>query len=649
MRFPPSILEEIRARLPVTAVVGRRVRLAKAGREWRGLSPFNAEKTPSFYVNDQKGFYHCFSSGKHGDIFTFLMETEGVSFPEAVERLAAEAGVALPKISEEAEVEEKRRRGLHEVMDLAAQFFEANLAGKSGAGALRYLEGRGLGAEARRQFRLGYALPERFALRDHLAAQGISVEAMVEAGLLATRDDVAVPYDRFRDRVMFPICDLRGRVIAFGGRAMSADVQAKYLNSSETPLFHKGHVLYNHHAARKAAHDKGTVIAVEGYVDVIAMALAGFPHTVAPLGTALTEEQLALLWRMAPEPILCFDGDGAGRRAAYRAIDVALPHLVPGKSVRFALLPEGQDPDDLARSGGPSAIGAVLDAARPLVDLLWTREVEAAPLDTPERRAALEKRLFGLLAGIRDEDLRRHYRAEIGDRLRQLLPQAGRRNERRSDYTGGRGGRGGRQPFRQEARSRGTAPLRASPSLARHPLFASAGSGAAREALIVLTLLAHPELLHRYGEDVATFEFTHADAIRLRAWLVDLAGREQLDGREAIVLAPELTASAARLRAAVRPGDVWALDGEADISAVDEMLCQAFILHRRAYTLHSELRAAERALVDEESEASLAWLAEIRAQLTSLEGASADRDTASAGSGLFGMAAGQAPGPGRRS
>jgi DNA primase len=638
MRFPPSILEEIRARLPVTAVVGRRVRLAKAGREWRGLSPFNAEKTPSFYVNDQKGFYHCFSSGKHGDIFTFLMETEGLSFPEAVERLAAEAGVALPKVSQEAEVEEKRRRGLHEVMEMAARFFETNLAGKAGAQALRYVEGRGLGAAARQRFRLGYALPERFGLRDHLASQGVSTDAMVEAGLLVAGADIAVPYDRFRDRVMFPICDLRGRVIAFGGRAMSADVQAKYLNSSETPLFHKGHVLYNHHAARKAVHDKGTVIAVEGYVDVIAMTLAGFPHTVAPLGTALTEEQLALLWRMADEPILCFDGDGAGQRAAYRAVDLALPLLGPGKSLRFALLPEGQDPDDLARSGGPGAIATVLEAARPLVDLLWTREVETTPLDTPERRAALEKRLFGLLSGIRDEDLRRHYRAEMSERLRQLLPQGGRRGEGRGDYAS-RGGRG-RQPFRGDGRQRGVTPLKASPSLARNALFAATSVGVPREALIVLTLLAHPDLMHRYGEDAAALEFANADAIRLRAWLVNVAAHEDFGGRRAVTLPAELAAGATRLRAAVRPGDVWALAADADISAVEETLRQAFILHRRAFTLHSELRAAERALIDEESEASLAWLAEIRAQLTSLEGAAADRDTTRAAASFDGRVAG---------
>ncbi|WP_100964028.1 DNA primase, partial [Bosea sp. FBZP-16] len=388
MKFPPSVLEEIKARLPVSAVVGKRVRLAKAGREWKGLSPFNAEKTPSFFVNDQKGSFFDFSSGKNGDIFKFVMETEGLSFPEAVEKLASEAGVTLPKVSFEAQVQEEKRKGLHEVVELAARFFEAELQSERGGLARRYLSGRGLEGQARQLFRIGYAPPDRFALRDHLAAKGVGADAMMETGLLVHGEEIAVPYDRFRDRIMFPIHDARGRVVAFGGRAMSADVPAKYLNSPETPLFHKGALLFNHHNARKAAHDTGQVIVVEGYVDVIAMTMAGFPQVVAPLGTALTEDQLSLLWRMAGEPVICLDGDKAGRKAAGRAIDLALPLLEPGRSLSFALLPEGQDPDDLARSGGKPAVAEVIGSAKPLVDMLWAREFEASQLDTPERRAA---------------------------------------------------------------------------------------------------------------------------------------------------------------------------------------------------------------------------------------------------------------------
>src|SRR6266496_4125979 len=399
MRFPPQFLDELRARLPVSEVVGRRVRLKKAGREWKGLSPFNKEKTPSFFVNDQKMAWFDFSSGKNGSIFDFVMLTEGLSFPEAVERLAAQAGMPLPQVSREDEARDQRRKSLIDIVELAAKFFEATLASRLGAKARGYLADRGLDPATQVKFRLGYAPAERFALKEHLGNAGIATEDMIEAGLLVAGDDIPVPYDRFRDRIMFPIADLRGRVIAFGGRALEQDAQAKYLNSPETPLFHKGATLYNIASARVAAHNAGKsaqnnssaqVIAVEGYVDVIAMVTAGFEATVAPLGTALTADQLVLLWKMADEPILCFDGDGAGRRAAYRAVDLALPLLKPGKSLKFASLPEGQDPDDLWRSGGRAAIEEVINAALPLAQVLWMRETEAGGFETPERRAALE-------------------------------------------------------------------------------------------------------------------------------------------------------------------------------------------------------------------------------------------------------------------
>ena len=316
MRFTPQFLDELRARLSVSEVVGKRVKLKKAGREWKGLSPFQQEKTPSFYVNDQKGFYHDFSSGKHGDIITFVMETDGLPFAEAVERLASMAGLPLPAVTPDAARHEQRRRTLHDVMELAAKFFAETLASRAGAKARGYLADRAISPATQVQFRLGYAPPppERFALKEHLGKLGVSVEDMIETGLLVAGNDIPVPYDRFRDRVMFPITDLRGRVIAFGGRALEKDVPAKYLNSPETPLFHKGDNLYNHQTARKATHDGSALIVVEGYVDVIAMVTAGFAGAVAPLGTALTENQLALLWKMADEPILCFDGDRPGRR-----------------------------------------------------------------------------------------------------------------------------------------------------------------------------------------------------------------------------------------------------------------------------------------------------------------------------------------------
>src|SRR4051794_1877645 len=426
MRFSPSFLDELKARLQVSEVVGRRVKLKKSGREWKGLSPFQQEKTPSFFVNDQKQAWFDFSSGKNGNIFDFLVQTEGLSFPEAVERLASMAGMALPQSSPEAERREEKQRTLFDVMELAAKYFEQNLASNAGAQARGYLADRSIFPATQVEFRLGYAKGERFGLKEFLGSKGVSTPDMIEAGLLVAGEDIPVPYDRFRDRVMFPITDVRGRVIAFGGRALKKDAQAKYLNSPETPLFHKGGTLYNIAAARKAAHEGAQIIVVEGYIDVIAMVTAGYEAAVAPLGTALTEDQLALLWKMADEPLLCFDGDSAGRRAAYRAVDLALPHIKPGKTITFALLPEGQDPDDLVRSGGREATSEVISAARGLADMLWQRETEAGGFDTPERRAGLDQRVAEVTTMIGDPSVRKYYRQELDERVRALFAPAPR-------------------------------------------------------------------------------------------------------------------------------------------------------------------------------------------------------------------------------
>jgi DNA primase len=626
MKFPPSVLDEIKARLPVSAVVGKRVRLQKAGREWKGLSPFNAEKTPSFFVNDQKASFFDFSSGKNGDIFKFVMETEGLSFPEAVEKLAAEAGVMLPRITAEAQVQEERRKGLHEVVEIAAKFFEAELMGDRGGAARRYLATRGLDGEARTRFRLGYGPADRFALRDHLASKGVPAELMMEAGLLVHGEEIAVPYDRFRDRVMFPIHDSRGRVIAFGGRAMSAEVAAKYLNSPETPLFHKGHLLFNHHNARKAAHDTGQVIVVEGYVDVIAMSLSGYPQTVAPLGTALTEDQLGLLWRMADEPVICLDGDKAGRKAASRAIDLALPLLEPGTSLSFALLPDGQDPDDLARSGGRQAIAEVVAAARPLVDMLWQREVEAGPLDTPERRAAFERRLKEPLTQIRDETTRKHYRREMDERLAQLFTSAAPARQERGggggNFQRGRGGpapRGGRQVPSWLA-----GPLRASSALTQSRLVAKVRGEDQREAFILLALASHPDLILRCADDIAELSLDGPAAERFRQALLD-AVEDKLDLETlANRLAQQRVREArSQLMAVTGPAERRKLAQDADPESVFDSIHQAIVLHHRARTLNSELRAAERALADDATEANFAWIKDVKARLETIEGTEA--------------------------
>lgn len=535
MRYPPSILEDIKSRLPVSAVVGRRVKLQKAGREWKGLSPFNAERSPSFFVNDQKQAWFDFSSGRNGDIFTFLMEAEGLSFMEAVERLAGEAGVSLPVATPETEIREKKRVGLYDAMALAVTYFRQELKEAKGRDARDYLALRGLVGEIATRFGIGYAPNERHGLRDFLAGKDVPLEVMIEAGLLIAGDDIPVPYDRFRDRVMFPIMDAKGRVIAFGGRALSKDAQAKYLNSPETPIFHKGSTLYNLNHARKPAHVAGTIHVVEGYVDAIALDRAGVSHVVAPLGTALTEEQLAMLWRIAPEPVLCFDGDKAGLRAAYRAIDLALPGIGPGKTLRFVFLPGGQDPDDMLRSQGAEALRATLEKPRPLVDVLFEREIERSPLETPEQRAECEKRLYGAIAQITDEDLKRHYRQAMRERLQarfQPAPREGQQGRARGQSPDGRN-MGGRGAFRKGGDY--VAPLAASERLKRSALFRTASGISSREAALVLAAVHHPGILEAEAETFAELVFESAAARSLRAALLDCAARFGLGNEGAVI------------------------------------------------------------------------------------------------------------------
>lgn len=623
MRFTPEFLDEIKTRVTVSDVVGRTVRLKKQGREWRGLSPFNSEKTPSFFVNDGKMAWFDFSSGRNGNIFDFVMATEGLSFPEAVERLAGEAGLDVPKSSPESIAQEQKRAGLNEVMELAAAFFERNLADRVGGRGRTYLDGREIRAEQRSRFRIGYATADRHALRDHLAGKGASADTMIEAGLLVHGDDIAVPYDRFRDRVMFPIADRSGRVIAFGGRALDPSAPAKYLNSPETPLFHKGSVLYNHHQARKAASDQGTVVAVEGYIDVIALSAAGFPHAVAYLGTALTPDQIDLLWRMAPEPILCFDGDGAGRRAAFRAVDTALPLIGPNRTLRFAFLPDGQDPDDLVRQNGAAAVGDVLGKARPLVDVLWMREAESGPLDTPERRAALEHRLGELSRQIGDEPLRRYYADELRNRMAALGSAA--RAQRQTFQTGG-AARQGRAAF-------GKAPLRGYVAAALPPMSASLAktfhlaptSLARRDVEIMTIVLNHPQLLERHAEELAHLDFAHADLRLLRDVLVDLsidppsdhaALKAAIDARGCAELRRRIEVSAAKL-------PHWCMSPDADLADADLVLHQALALHRKARELHRELKDAELACGRDDTERNFARIRGLLALIATVEGTEA--------------------------
>ncbi|WP_206453443.1 DNA primase [Aurantimonas marina] len=633
MRFPPSFLDDIRDRVPISEVIGRRVawdrRKSQPGRgDYWACCPFHGEKTPSFHCEDQKGRYHCFGCGVSGDHFRFLTELEGLSFPEAVERLAGEAGLAMPDRDPAAERREEARATILDAMRHAAAFFQTTLHESDGAKARAYLRDRGLNPQTQREFGLGYAPNSRNRLKEHLAAKGVGKAEIEAAGLVVHGEGIAVSYDRFRDRIMFPITDLREAAIAFGGRAMAADAQAKYLNSPESEIFHKGQVLFNHARARRAARAAETLVVVEGYMDVIMLAQAGIEHAVAPLGTALTERQLDLLWRTAGEPILCFDGDAAGLKAAHRAAELALPALKPGRSLRFALLPEGKDPDDLVREGGPDAVRDLLGAARPLADLLWMRETASGLFDTPERRADLEHRLKALLRQVGDESVRRHYLQDADERLRSFFAGSGsgghgggkdRNNARREDRSGGSSGRGAAAGGRRSAisdrlaRSSLTRPRRVpEPSL--------------REIAIVLGFVNHPVLIHEAFDYFADLELPEGDLDRLRSSVLDAYAEAPPANREALLA--ELVRRGARAifdayEAKARQVRLWPFLADAAPEDAREAVRQALHLQHRSRSLSLELKQAEEALGRESSEASFAHLIEVKREIERVDGTEA--------------------------
>jgi DNA primase len=431
VRFDDRLLEEIKSRLRPSDVIGRTVKLRRQGREYVGLSPFTKEKTPSFYVNDDKGQFFDFSSGKNGDLITFLQETERLSFPEAVERLAAEAGVALPLFDPHGAQEDKKRQGLQDWLSSAASWFEGELRRPGGRDARAYLERRGLKEGDWTRFGLGYSPGDRTKLKDYLITKGAKPAELIESGLLIAPEDGGVAYDRFRERIIFPITDVRGKVVSFGGRALDPNAKAKYLNGPETPIFHKGKVLYGLAEARKLLHAGGkdaALVVVEGYMDVIACQRAGIA-AVASMGTALTEDQMEVLWRLHSEPTLCFDSDAAGDRAVHRAIERALPQIRSGRSFKFALLTGGKDPDDVLRDQGAPALKSQLSQTISFAEALFNREFEAEPLDTPERRAGLKLRLRRAAAMIADRDLAEQYRRDLFDRFYALFQRKGPRPE----------------------------------------------------------------------------------------------------------------------------------------------------------------------------------------------------------------------------
>lgn len=611
MRFSNSFLDEIRDRVQISDVISRRVSWDKRktnvsrGDYW-ACCPFHGEKSPSFHCENRKGRYHCFGCGVTGDHFRFLTDIEGLSFPEAVQQIADMAGVAMPIADPVMERREKERGSLLDVMELATTFFQDQLQTATGARARAYLRDRGLTGRTIETFRLGFAPDSRNALKEFLAGKGVAKEQIEACGLVVHGPDVPVSYDRFRDRIMFPILSSREKVIAFGGRAMSPDAPAKYLNSNETELFHKGNVLYNFARARRSiqgADGAQTIIAVEGYMDVIALHQAGVENAVAPLGTALTENQLELLWKMTPQPVLCFDGDGAGVRAANRAADLALPHLKPGRTVRFALLPDGKDPDDLVRHEGRAPFDKVMSQAKPLAEMLWSRELNTGKFDTPEARAELEARLKQMVAVIADENVRRHYQQDIRDRLNAFFqPQfQNRGGERRSFERGSGPGRRGGQ---QDARGARIAGGGVSERLARSGLVRGHQDiPALRESVLALTIVNHPALMQDEYDEIASIDYDNRELQRLWSGVL---------GAAAAVAGPHLTREylierleeqgfgtlLKSLEQQIRNARLWIATEEAAMEDAREGYRQALAFHKRAKALRWQKIELEREIAE---------------------------------------------------
>jgi DNA primase len=607
MALPNRFLDELKARVPLATVIGRRVRLIRNGRQYKACCPFHNEKTPSFHVYDDH--YHCYGCGAHGDIISFEMAAAGLSFMEAVEALAAEAGLEVPKPDPATREREQRAAGLSDVVEAACAVFEQRLRLPEGRDALAYLHRRGLDDATIARFRLGYAPPGN-ALRAHLRRAGMDVDddTLVEAGLLGRPDDGRSPYDVMRDRVVFPIRNRKGAVVSFGGRVLG-DAKPKYLNGPESPLFHKSRALYGLFEARAAIRETGEIIVAEGYMDVIAVSAAGFAQVVAPLGTALTEAQIEMLWTHAAEPVLCFDGDTAGQQAAMRALERALPLLGPGRSLRFALLPAGLDPDDLIRERGAGAMRAVLDGALPMIELCWRMLRARHRMDTPERRAALEREIDQVVQVIEDRSVAQQYRGALRDRFWGEVRRA------RGQGGGGRPG-GGRQQSRRQS---------APPSalVAAHP----AGALPARrmqERLLLAVVLNHPDILDRVAERLGSLDVLESEVSAVRAELLSvyetrLHDAESLD-RDAILNHLRSAGLEAGLRhvleadARMHPDFVRP---QADASVALRGWEEVFALHGQA-ALDMDVRAAEERFASEMTDAALARLMALRAARDSL-------------------------------
>jgi DNA primase len=513
--LPGGFLDELKARTTLSEIIGRRVALKRAGREYKACCPFHKEKTPSFYINDDKGFYHCFGCGKNGDAVSFLTEHDNLSFMEAVEQLASLAGMEVPKPTPEARREAEREKGLHELFEAATQFYEEKLRAPEGRAGLDYLRGRGLSDETLSRFRLGYAPQGGQGFIAAMKAQGFSFAQLELAGLARDGRDGRGPYSFFRDRVMFPVTDRRGRVVAFGARLMAGD-GPKYVNSPENPIFHKGALLYNLAHARRAANEGQGLTVVEGYMDVIAMVQAGYEGAVAPLGTALTEAQIESLWKLLPEdappPVLCFDGDAAGMRAAGRAAERALPILKPGLSLRFAFLPQGEDPDSLLRMGGRQLLDTALSSALPLAAMLRRLETGEGRFETPEEKAALETALMTRVAGIQDPSVRNFYREDVKRRLAEAFPSAWelRRRANQSRAGANRGRPGGKITMNRPA----------PPLPAVRPKEVSIACG------LIAAVVNYPPIFEEFGEFLTLLEMPSQGLSRLVGGIATCLGRD---------------------------------------------------------------------------------------------------------------------------
>jgi len=593
MSLPPGFLDELRNRVSIAQVVGRAVtwdlRKSNQGKgDFWAPCPFHHEKTASFHVDDRKGFYYCFGCQAKGDALTFVQQTQNLGFMEAVEVLAREAGLPMPEREPGERQRDDRRTQLVEVMEKAVRFYRMQLSGGQAAEARAYLDRRGLGTAQRERWEIGFAPDQRQVLFHHLTQAGVAPELIVEAGLCARPDDGGAPFDRFRGRILFPIRDARGRAIAFGGRSLDPNARAKYLNSPETPLFDKGRTLYNLGPARAGTGKSQPLIVAEGYMDVIALVGAGFEGAVAPLGTAVTEDQLRLMWRLHPEPIIALDGDAAGLRAGLRVADLALPLVTAGQGLRFALLPGGQDPDDLIKAGGAAAMKAVLDRAVPMARLLWDREVQGQVFDSPERRAALDQRLRALLNRITDGSLREHYAEDFRQQRRALFADTGAGRF----YPGGR-----------SRKAAAAAPLAGT----RGSLLAGGAAGAdeeLREARILAVLFAHPALLPEFDTQLLNLDPVREEHRSLQRVLLAAAQEDPHPGPE--TLARRAGAPLAALLALPHVAIAPMLRPEADADFVRNCLSEDFqiLLSRRALARELNELAAE---IDAVPDDTLTW------------------------------------------